>query len=69
MTPLVIAQLALQYGLPFVQQLIQWHASGKADVTPEDFAGLMKLAQYRSADALAEAGIEIKDGKVVPVGG
>ena len=62
----VIAQLLAQYGIPLVQQLVAWHAEGKA-VTADDFATLVKLGQYRSSDALAAAGIKLVEGKVVPV--
>lgn len=65
MTPLLIAQLLLQYGLPLTQQIMTWVQSGKTTVTPEDFQVLVTLSQYRSADSLAAAGIKIVDGKVV----
>lgn len=60
----VIALLA-QYGLPLTQQIYEWVKSGKTEVTADDFAALTTLAQYRSADSLAAAGIKIVDGKVV----
>lgn len=62
----VVVQLLAQFGLPLTQQIFAWVQSGKTTVTPEDFDVLVKLAQYRSADALAAAGIKIADGKVVP---
>lgn len=62
-----IIQLLVQFGLPLTQQIMQWHAAGKTDVSAEDFALLVTLGQYRSLDALAAAGIKIVDGKVVPV--
>lgn len=58
-------QLIAQFGLPLTQQLLAWQQSGKTTVTAEDFVVLEKLAAYRSADALAAAGIKIKDGEVV----
>jgi hypothetical protein len=67
MTPLLVAQLLIQFGLPLTQQIMTWVQSGKTAVTPEDFQALVTLSQYRSADALAAAGIKIVDGKVVPV--
>jgi hypothetical protein len=62
----ILAPLIAQYGLPLAQQIFAlWQA--KADVTPEQFGELVKLASYRSSDALAAAGIRIDDtGKVVP---
>lgn len=65
MTPLIIAQLLVQFGLPLTQQVYTWVHENKTTVTPEDFAALVTLSQYRSADALAAAGIKIVDGKVV----
>lgn len=62
----VVALLA-QYGLPLTQQIFEWVKAGKTDVTPADFALLVTLGQYRSADALTAAGIKIVDGKVVPI--
>jgi hypothetical protein len=61
-----IIQLLAQFGLPLTQQIFAWQREGKVVVTAEDFAVLEKLAAYRSADALAAAGIKIVDGKVVP---
>ena len=66
MTPAIIAQLLAQFGLPLTQQIFEWIKAGKKEVTAEDFATLVQLGQYRSADALAAAGIKIVDGKVVP---
>lgn len=65
MSPLIIAQLLVQFGLPLTQQIYTWVQSGKTSVSPEDFAALVTLSQYRSADALAAAGIKIVDGKVI----
>lgn len=67
MPPIVIAQLLIQYGIPLTQQLVAMHAENKSVVTPDDFAALISLAQYRSADSLAAAGLKIVDGKAVPV--
>jgi len=65
MSPLVIAQLIAGYGLPLAQSIYAMVQSGKTTVTPEDFAGLVRLAQYRSTDSLAAAGIKINpDGTV-----
>ena len=47
--------------------LIGPRQAGKTTVTPEDFATLVALSQYRSTDALTAAGIQIVDGKVVPL--
>lgn len=66
MTPLIIAQLVAQYGLPLAQQLFDLYRNGNKPVTEEQFEALLKLSQYRSADSLAAAGIKIVDGKVVP---
>jgi hypothetical protein len=65
MTPLTIATLIAQYGLPLAQQLFAMYQNGNKPVTAEDFAELVKLAQYRSSDSLAAAGLAIVDGKVV----
>ncbi len=67
MTPAIIAQLLAQFGVPLTQQIFAWIQAGKATVTPDDFALLIKLGQYRSTDALTAAGIAIVDGKVVPI--
>lgn len=67
MTPLIVAQLLAQYGLPLAQQIFEWVKAGKTDVTADDFALLVKLSEYRSSDSLAAAGIKIVDGKVVPL--
>jgi hypothetical protein len=61
-----IIQLLAQFGLPLTQQIYVWVKEGKNEVTPEDFAALVKLSQYRSADSLAAAGIKIENGVVVP---
>ncbi len=62
----VVALLA-QFGLPLTQQIFAWVQSGKTSVSPDDFALLAKLGQYRSDDALAAAGIKIVNGVVVPI--
>lgn len=67
MTPSLIASLLVQFGLPLTQQIYTWIKDGKQTVTTEDWALLITLSQYRSADSLAAAGIRIVDGKVVPV--
>jgi hypothetical protein len=67
MTPLLIAQLIGQVGLPLAQQLIALYHSGNAPVTADQWAALTKLASYTSDDALAKAGVRIVDGKVVAV--
>lgn len=67
MSPAIIAQLLVQFGLPLTQQIYTWIKDGKQTVTTEDWALLITLSQYRSADSLAAAGIKIVDGKVVPV--
>lgn len=67
MPPLLIAQIIAQYGIPLAQQLYTWHKEGKVEVTDADWATLSALGSYRSADALAAAGIKIVDGKVVSV--
>lgn len=62
----ILIPIIAQYGLPFAQQMYTLWTS-KADVTPEMWAQLVTLSQYRSADSLAAAGIKIVDGKVVPI--
>jgi hypothetical protein len=65
MTPLLIAQLIGQVGMPLAQQLVALYHSGNAPVGPEQWAALVKLGQYTSDDSLAKAGVKIVDGKVV----
>lgn len=67
MTPAIIAQLLAEFGIPLTQQIYTWIQAGKTTVTPDDWAGLVTLSQYRSTDSLAAAGISIVDGKVVPL--
>lgn len=67
MNALLVAQLVAQYGLPLAQQLFTMYQNGNQPVTQADFDALTKLSQYRSSDALAAAGINIVDGKVVPI--
>lgn len=57
MTPLLIAQLISQVGLPLANQLVALYHRGNAPVTPQDWADLAKLGEYRSADALFAAGL------------
>lgn len=65
-TPAVIANLIAEFGLPLVAQLFTlFKKDPNAEVTPEQFEALFTLAQYRSEDALAAAGIKIVDGVVV----
>ena len=66
MTPAIIAQLLAAFGIPLTQQIYLWIKEGKTTVTPEDWAGLVTLSQYRSSDSLAAAGIAIVGGEVVP---
>lgn len=67
MSPTLIAQLLVQFGLPLTQQLFSLHASGKTEVTQEDFDALIKLSNYSSADSLAAAGLKLENGRVVPL--
>ena len=66
MTPLLIAQLISQVGLPLAQQLVALYHSGNAPVGAAEWAALVKLGNYTSSDALAKAGLHIVDGKAVP---
>ncbi len=66
MTPLLIAQLISQVGLPLAQQLVALYHSGNAPVGAAEWAALVKLGNYTSADSLAKAGLHIVDGKPVP---
>jgi hypothetical protein len=61
-----VIQLIATYGIPVVQQIVTWYESGKTTVSSADLATLATLSQYRSADALAAAGLKIVDGKAVP---
>lgn len=65
MNLILLSQLLAQFGLPLTQQIYTWIKEGKTVVTPEDWATLTTLSQYRSSDSLAAAGIAIVDGKVV----
>lgn len=67
MSAAVIAQLLAQFGLPLTQYIYGLFQSGNKPVSPEDFAALMQLSQYRSTDSLTAAGIKIVDGKVMPI--
>lgn len=58
MTPVLIAQLIGQVGLPLANQLIALYHAGNAPVTAEQWAEIAKLGEYRSGDALKAAGIE-----------
>ncbi len=62
MTPLLIAELVAKVGLPLAQQLIALYHSGNAPVGPEQWAELVKLGSYSSADSLAKAGVVIENG-------
>lgn len=57
MPPLLIAQLISQVGLPLAQELIARVYAGNQPVTAAEWAALAKLGEYRSADALAAAGV------------
>lgn len=66
-TAVIIAQLIATQGIPLAQQVYLWIKEKKTDISPEEWAALNVLSQYRSSDSLAAAGIKIVDGKVVPV--
>lgn len=65
MTPLLIANLITNVGLPLAQQLIALYHAGNQPVSPETWAQLEKLAGWSSNDSLAAFGMRIEDGKVV----
>jgi hypothetical protein len=68
MTPLLIAQLIGQVGLPLAQQLVGLYHAGNAPITAEQWTELAKLGRYSSADSLAKAGIRIdENGKAQPL--
>lgn len=71
MTPAIIAGLLTQFGLPMVQYFVSLHARGNNPLTTDQLNALMAditaLSQYRSNDSLKAAGIQIVDGKVVPI--
>ncbi len=67
MSPLIIAQIIAQYGVPLAAQLYAMYHAGVESVPPDKFVYLMTLANYSPDDALAAAGIKIVDGKVVPL--
>ena len=62
-----IVELLLKYGLPLTGQIMAWVKAGQTEATPEMWATIETLSNYRSADSLAAAGIAIVDGKVVPI--
>lgn len=65
MTPLLIAQLISQVGLPLAQQLVALYHAGNEPVTAEQWIALVELGKYSSAESLAKAGIRIdENGKV-----
>ncbi len=55
MSPLLVAQLIVQVGLPAVQQIIGW-IEAKREVTGADIQLLVALSKKTGADYLAEAG-------------
>lgn len=64
----LFVQLIAEVGLPAALQLRQWYLErGHSEITDADLAALGKLNAYRSTDALTAAGIQIVDGKVVPI--
>lgn len=67
MSPTVIAALIVQFGLPFVEKLIQLWADN-TPITPESWAGLKALVKTPE-DALstvaAQAGLPMTDPKIV----
>ncbi len=67
MNALLYAQLLVQYGIPLANQFITWIEAGKT-ITSADSDTINALSKYRSADALAAAGIKIVDGAVVKIG-
>ena len=58
MTPLLIAELITKVGLPLAQELVALYHRGNEPVTSAQWAALAALGQYRSADALAAAGVK-----------
>jgi hypothetical protein len=64
MTPLLIAQLIAQVGLPLAQQLIALYHAGNEPITADKWQSLAALSNYSSADSLQNAGIRITDGQV-----
>ena len=70
-TPALIAGLLEQFGLPMVQYFVGLYQAGNAPMTSAQLQALMTdvihLSQYRSIDSLNAAGIQIVNGKVVPL--
>lgn len=62
-----VIELLLKFGLPLTQQIVVWAKEGKTAVTPEDMALLASLSAYSSTASLAAAGLELVDGKVIPL--
>jgi hypothetical protein len=64
----IIIPLLVQYGIPFVQDLIKRATSGK-DATPEDFVALAKLAsdtpQNHLDNVQASLGLPKDDPRIV----
>lgn len=72
MSTATILALVTQYGpgvVGIVQQLVAWIESGKTTVTADELAKLAALGQYTSTQSLANLGLAIVDGKVVPAPG
>ena len=70
-TPALIAGLLEQFGLPMVQYFVGLYKAGNNPLTADQLTALLAdittLSRYRSTDSLAAAGIQIVDGKVVPI--
>lgn len=70
MNTVAILNLIATYGpsvVPLIQQCIQWIEQGKHTVTSDDLAQLAAFASKSSSDFLKQAGVQIVDGKVVPI--
>ena len=70
MNTAAVLALVAQYGpgvIGIVEQLVTWIEGNKTTVSAADLAQLKALGQYSSAQSLAALGIQIVDGKVVPV--
>ena len=65
-----ILSLVATYGpgvIPIVQQLVAWVEGNKTTVSAAELATLAALGQYTSTQSLANLGIQIVNGQVVPL--
>lgn len=65
-----VLSLVATYGpgvIPVVQKLVSWVEGNKVTVSSAELAELAALGQYTSTQSLANLGIQIVNGQVVPL--